>query len=1129
MENYQIEQRIRVDFAHSDVAPRVYAKQYDNNTRVVAVSLLNNNQPYTIPEGYSVNVRLNKKDGHYVYNPALIGAENTVLVVLTRQMLTHSGELPAEIEVVQGENTLKTATFVIDCRPSAVPEDAIESADEYKTIQEIAKAVEDAAKIVHDNEEAINAIPGQIADIRGLVEQAEAARDDAEEHKIAACQCASAAADRVAEAATKAEEAAASAAKAAESEDKARQHAEQAASATNGYKGFFVDPEALRKAYPVGENGWIAAVGRIGEDTQDTIWAWDSDANDWIDTNKTQNWKNVPTWEDLSGKQLVPCNCIYSAGTHEITHQSVKQIPGSRYTIIMVPTHAYTEGDAVTVAGEPVELHYGISNVDVRTGAWKAGKPIQVEVSNGKLYIPGGPPALEAPRSYSSKPITGVSYQGNTTITGTPSPDSPATLTPMEPPAVPGAAKQIGPLWSLPDGTKDTYSGETGVLVRWVGRLVLDGTSNIGKATIGINTYRIPDASTAPAAVPADDSVANIYCDRMVSISVDTAKVTDSYGISIASNSQASLADGVIRFSLPTSVASTVEAAKAWLSAHPLTIYYPMAYPTVERIIYTGPIATRATDLLVPSWTGKTTVTGTPSPDNPATITGVPFRATATGPDGQSQSVNLGITGYSLPDETADSYNGDTGELVQRVGKLTLNGTETWSSSAFNTQDGILSYRFFCTIEPMAKYSGVANVVSEKFHTIDATDIGKKAQYAVSQNTSDAYPKQIILISPKSADTLFSSVDTLKSYLSAQAAAGTPVVVYYKLAEPIAYNYKADITAFEGQTTVTGADAVGVIEGRVLRVADCLPYEMIQSNPNLLDDWYFANPINQRGATEYSVTGNARQYSIDRWSLAPNLGTVKLQTMDGFIRLTKVDAGGTNTQSINQFIDRKELSNSIVTLSMLVRGNSWLQLLFFVEDKVAAYKAFVAKQDWDVYTLTYTLPKLTTKFAVHVYPSTRISDLTGYCDIIAAKLELGTQQTLARKVDDQWVLNDPPPDPALELLKCQRYFIRAKYSRQLAYSLDNGQFLLIPFNLPVPMRIANPSISNFRINDWINHQHKGYDRNIAVSKAVLTVDGSIDKTGQGGFTVTMATPLENSFSGELCCIASMDFDLSADL
>ena len=35
-------------------------------------------------------------------------------------------------------------------------------------------------------------------------------------------------------------------------------------------------------------------------------------------------------------------------------------------------------------------------------------------------------------------------------------------------------------------------------------------------------------------------------------------------------------------------------------------------------------------------------------------------------------------------------------------------------------------------------------------------------------------------------------------------------------------------------------------------------------NPNLLDNWYFANPVNQRGQTEYPAS-NGVTYTIDRW------------------------------------------------------------------------------------------------------------------------------------------------------------------------------------------------------------------------------------------------------------------------
>ena len=44
--------------------------------------------------------------------------------------------------------------------------------------------------------------------------------------------------------------------------------------------------------------------------------------------------------------------------------------------------------------------------------------------------------------------------------------------------------------------------------------------------------------------------------------------------------------------------------------------------------------------------------------------------------------------------------------------------------------------------------------------------------------------------------------------------------------------------------------------------------------------------------------------------------------------------------------------------------------------------------------------------------------------IKAAKLEFGSIQTLAHKIGDAWVFNDPLPNKALELEKCQRYFER---------------------------------------------------------------------------------------------------------
>lgn len=50
---------------------------------------------------------------------------------------------------------------------------------------------------------------------------------------------------------------------------------------TNAFDlGWFATPEALKLAYPIGANGYFAMIG-----STDTIWVWDEDTNDWVNSN----------------------------------------------------------------------------------------------------------------------------------------------------------------------------------------------------------------------------------------------------------------------------------------------------------------------------------------------------------------------------------------------------------------------------------------------------------------------------------------------------------------------------------------------------------------------------------------------------------------------------------------------------------------------------------------------------------------------------------------------------------------------------------------------------------------------------------------------------------------------------
>lgn len=225
---------------------------------------------------------------------------------------------------------------------------------------------------------------------------------------------------------------------------------------------------------------------------------------------------------------------------------------------------------------------------------------------------------------------------------------------------------------------------------------------------------------------------------------------------------------------------------------------------------------------------------------------------------------------------------------------------------------------------------------------------------------------------------------------------------------------------------------------------------------NLLDNWYFADPINQRGQTSY--TGAV--YGVDRWrSLTGNTISVEMSGL----RIT-----GSNDTSFSNMIQQnipEELLNALdgktVTASILVSENTG-------GGAVAARLGAAAGS-----AVTTGLSTLTVAFnkSSHSYFSIQhATPKTANFVVQAVKLELGTQQTLARKaVDGTWVLIDPPPNKAEELAKCQRYFYRKKgpgsYSNYGNGYINsaNGAFIFV--NVP-EMRVA-PTVAasgNFRLS-----------------------------------------------------------------
>ena len=249
----------------------------------------------------------------------------------------------------------------------------------------------------------------------------------------------------------------------------------------------------------------------------------------------------------------------------------------------------------------------------------------------------------------------------------------------------------------------------------------------------------------------------------------------------------------------------------------------------------------------------------------------------------------------------------------------------------------------------------------------------------------------------------------------------------------------------------------------------------VRSNPNLLDNWYFADPINQRGRTEYGSG-----YAIDRWSSAKTIisdGYVSFQ--DNFIQSFEWD----------RF---KPLLGKIVTLSYLNKDAK------LTTATGAIPNSFESNELQGLYF---------GPFAMYVFPggSAQVFRLDTSDTIIAAKLELGPVQTLAHKdASGNWVLNDPPPNKALELAKCQRYQLplldrSGNYGCPIGFGVFQNTLGRIMIPTPTTMRgtptltVLNGNISAFEIIDVSGTPHP---------VATITTQGKFSNGIYLGVTIT---------------------------
>lgn len=170
---------------------------------------------------------------------------------------------------------------------------------------------------------------------------------------------------------------------------------------------------------------------------------------------------------------------------------------------------------------------------------------------------------------------------------------------------------------------------------------------------------------------------------------------------------------------------------------------------------------------------------------------------------------------------------------------------------------------------------------------------------------------------------------------------------------------------------------------------------------NLLDNWYFGNPVNQRGQSAY--TGVV--YGVDRW-VGRNAST-QVTVDSGCIYLNSTASGASGI--LDQVIENPDfLLNKRVTISAIVGGT----LETHTVDMPSSYSPGYIIIGSRVYLGVGSDGSVIFRF-VQAY--------TWQLQIVAAKLELGSEQTLCHNegtaATPVWVLNEVP-NYEHELYRC---------------------------------------------------------------------------------------------------------------
>lgn len=296
---------------------------------------------------------------------------------------------------------------------------------------------------------------------------------------------------------------------------------------------------------------------------------------------------------------------------------------------------------------------------------------------------------------------------------------------------------------------------------------------------------------------------------------------------------------------------------------------------------------------------------------------------------------------------------------------------------------------------------------------------------------------------------------------------------------------------------------------------------LIQSNPNLLDNPDFK--INQRGSTHYEKNSNTF-YTVDRWrcqkgfsvDLTPSGGVEIERVLDNtssgaipaFLQITPYNESANVNKGCIASIYVEEVSQDTGIYMRLMAYDSSFNF-------VLQSGAVNLQPGLNVVTLGTINSISSARFIRLAVNFDTTVPVGGKVSLRYAKIEYGAHATPFA-----------PPDPTVELLKCQRYYY--KRTKPLAFKLNfdytntSGiNYIICNERFPVEMRIA-PTIKCMSGDTEAEGSFADWATNTTVADSELT----IDNPNNAGFNAISIGDIGDTPMESVC---SFMYEASADL